>query len=66
MHILWYLDILLNRYMLRWSPYFRDGETVTAHAARAQVYGRRWGCRLCRMLNRLDPGHCTRALGDGQ
>lgn len=38
------------------------GQTVSAHAAYAQSKGKKWGCVLCKLLNVVNPGHCTRAL----
>lgn len=40
-----------------------EDETVSSRAARARTEGRRWGCVLCRMLDRIDPGHCDRSRG---
>lgn len=37
-------------------------ETISERAAKARNAGRRWGCILCRLLNRINPGHCDRAL----
>ncbi len=34
-------------------------ETISSRAAKAAARGRRWGCVLCRVLDRIDPGHCT-------
>lgn len=35
-------------------------ETISSRAAKAAARGRRWGCVLCRCLDRIDPGHCAR------
>jgi len=40
-----------------------ERETVSSRAARARDEGRRWGCVLCRLLDRLDTGHCDQAKG---
>ena len=40
-----------------------ERETVSSRAARARDEGRRWGCVLCRLLDRLDAGHCDQAKG---
>lgn len=40
-----------------------DTETISARAARGRQEGRAWGCLLCRLLDRLQPGHCDQALG---
>lgn len=37
-------------------------ETISERAAKARNAGRRWGCILCRLLNRINPGHCDNAL----
>jgi hypothetical protein len=37
-----------------------DGEYLSARAARVCKEERRWGCVLCRLLDKLDPGHCDR------
>lgn len=42
------------------------GQTISARAAQARNEGRRWGCVLCRWLDRLDAGHCDRALEDAE
>ncbi len=44
----------------------RLGQTISARAAQARSEGRRWGCVLCRLLDRLDSGHCDRALVDAE
>lgn len=37
-------------------------ETISERSAKARAAGRRWGCVLCGLLNKLNPGHCDRAL----
>lgn len=37
-------------------------ETISERAAKARNAGRRWGCLLCGLLNRINPGHCDNAL----
>lgn len=39
-----------------------EDETISSRAAKARASGRRWGCLLCGLLDRLDPGHCDRAV----
>lgn len=39
--------------------------TISARAARARWRGQRWGCVLCKALDAILPGHCARALDDG-
>lgn len=37
-------------------------ETISERSAKARDAGRRWGCLLCRLLDKINPGHCDRAL----
>lgn len=37
------------------------GVTISARADTAREHGHRWGCLLCRWLDRLDPDHCAKA-----
>jgi hypothetical protein len=39
-----------------------EDETVSSRAAKAQRLGRRWGCVLCKVIDRIDPGHCARNI----
>lgn len=39
-----------------------EDETISSRAGKAARRGRRWGCILCRLLNKLDPGHCDNAI----
>lgn len=67
--LLWWLyllDVAENEWLLWPSRYWRSGETISEHAARAQVHGRKWGCRLCRVLHKIDPGHCTSLMREGK
>lgn len=34
-------------------------ETISSRAAKAQSKGLRWGCLLCRLLDKIDPRHCA-------
>lgn len=36
----------------------QDGEYLSSRANRARKEGRRWGCWLCKLLDKLRPGHC--------
>ncbi|WP_248767761.1 hypothetical protein [Pseudomonas sp. MWU12-2345] len=38
------------------------GETISSRSAKAQMAGKRWGCVMCRFLNRLQKDHCKKAL----
>ena len=40
-----------------------EDETISSRADRARANGRRWGCVLCRLLDRLDPDHCRKSRG---
>lgn len=37
-------------------------ETISSRAGKARNMGRRWGCVLCKLLDKLDPGHCDRFI----
>ena len=37
--------------------------TISWRAAIARDQGKRWGCVLCRWLDRLDPDHCDKSIG---
>lgn len=38
------------------------GETVSSRAGRARRKGRAWGCVLCGLIDKIDPGHCERFI----
>lgn len=38
-------------------------ETISSRAGRARAVGRRWGCLLCWILDRIDNQHCLRSIG---
>lgn len=38
-------------------------ETISSRAYRAQTEGRRWGCILCRWLDKAETDHCKRSAG---
>lgn len=40
-----------------------EDETLSSRAARARDRGERWGCILCRFLDRIDHRHCDEAKG---
>lgn len=40
-----------------------EDETISSRADRARERGARWGCLLCRLLDRLDPNHCNKSRG---
>jgi hypothetical protein len=62
----------IGRYLLNWLVLFDEAantlfggspnETVSERAAKARNAGRRWGCILCSLLDRVNRGHCDNAL----
>ncbi len=38
-------------------------ETVSSRANRARSEGRRWGCVLCKILDRIEKDHCSKSSG---
>lgn len=36
--------------------------TISARAARARNSGRRWGCALCWILDRIQANHCANSI----
>ncbi len=51
------LDQLLNVVALG-----NPDETISSRAQKAKERGKRWGCVLCAALDKIDPGHCARAV----
>ena len=44
---------------------FHDGEedaTISTRAALARNQNKRWGCVLCKILDKINPGHCDQAI----
>lgn len=39
-----------------------EDETVSSRAGKAARKGKRWGCLLCRLLDKIDPGHCEKHI----
>lgn len=39
-----------------------EDETVSSRAGKAARKGRIWGCVLCRLLDKIDPGHCEKNI----
>lgn len=58
LNILKWLDIGANVIFLLGA----SNETVSERAAKARNAGRRWGCVLCGLLDKVNPGHCDNAL----
>lgn len=42
-----------------------EDTTISTRAGLAARRGARWGCVLCKVLDRIDPGHCDRAADGG-
>lgn len=40
-----------------------EDETISSRAGRARADGKRWGCVLCRLLDRVDKDHCNKVRG---
>ena len=40
-----------------------EDKTISHRAAIAREEGKRWGCVLCGLLDKLDPGHCDKSRG---
>lgn len=40
-----------------------EDETISSRAARARDEGRRWGCVLCKLLDKIEAGHCDNSRG---
>lgn len=39
-----------------------EDETISSRAGKAAREGRWWACRLCRLLDWFDPGHCEKNI----
>lgn len=52
---------ILKGYDLLANPVFNGvaGEYISQRANRGRQEGSHWACVLCRMLDKLDPGHCS-------
>jgi hypothetical protein len=37
-------------------------ETISSRAGKAQAEGKRWGCVLCKLLNKIQKNHCQIAM----
>jgi hypothetical protein len=40
-----------------------EDETISSRADRAREQGKRWGCVLCKLLDRIDTNHCRKSRG---
>lgn len=59
----WILNVLisvdqLGNAVLRGDP----DETISSRAAKAELRGKKWGCLLCKFLNKLDKDHCKKSI----
>lgn len=41
----------------------QDTETISSRANRAVAEKRRWGCVLCKLLDRFEKDHCKKSAG---
>lgn len=39
-----------------------EDETISSRAGKARLNGQRWGCVLCKWLDRFDPDHCASSI----
>lgn len=39
-----------------------EDETISSRAYKAATQGRRWGCVLCRLLDKIQQDHCQKAV----
>lgn len=39
-----------------------EDETISSRAAKAAQKGKKWGRWLCKLLHKLDPYHCPKAI----
>jgi hypothetical protein len=39
-----------------------EDETISSRAAKAKLQGKRWGCVLCKLLDKLDKNHCEKSI----
>ena len=40
-----------------------EDETISSRAGKAARKGDRWACVLCKLLDRFDPDHCEKSIG---
>lgn len=41
-----------------------EDETISSRANRAMLKGQKWGCVLCKLLDRFEKNHCAKSAGD--
>jgi hypothetical protein len=51
------LDQLMNAILLG-DP----RETISSRADKARAEGKKWGCILCKLLDKIQTGHCASSL----
>jgi hypothetical protein len=56
-NILLAIDQMANA-VIRGDP----DETISSRAGKSARQGKRWACILCRLLDRIDPDHCEKAI----
>ena len=39
-----------------------EDETISSRAAKAKLQGKRWGCVLCKLLDKFDENHCVESI----
>ncbi len=39
-----------------------EDETISSRAAKAQIRGKKWGCVLCKILDKIDKDHCAKNI----
>ena len=39
-----------------------EDETISSRAGKARLAGKRWGCILCRLLDKIDKQHCEKNI----
>jgi hypothetical protein len=59
----WALNVLIGldqfaNAVIRGDP----DETISSRAAKAELRGKKWGCLLCKFLDKLDKDHCQKSL----
>lgn len=40
-----------------------EDETISSRSQRAKENGKRWGCLLCSLLDKIDKNHCEKSKG---
>lgn len=55
--VIYSIDQLVNTLLGGWPD-----QTISERAARAQIKGEKWACRLCKFLDKLDKDHCKNSI----